>query len=206
MLLLLALSRAAAPPASTDLVDAATLVPGLQVALAYSTADNFLHRDVYGELETCRLQSDAAKMLATAAQALQTTRPDLHLLALDCARPYHVQQEMWKLVVGTPQQGYVADPASGSIHNFGCAIDLTLANAEGPLDMGTPFDFFGDAAQPRQERALLLSGRLTGTQVANRLVLREAMLRAGFLPLDNEWWHFDCATGSEARKRYARIP
>lgn len=205
-LLLLGASLAADAP---QLVDAATVVPGLQVSLAYSTPDNFLGRDVYGELETCRLQSDAARMLAAAATSLAATRPELRLRALDCARPLAVQEQMWAIVKGTPQQGYVADPttAVGSVHNYGCAIDLTLAGADGrELDMGTPFDFFGEAAQPRKERELLLAGKLTHEQVANRLVLREVMVRAGFHPLDHEWWHFDCLPGPEARKRYPRIP
>lgn len=205
-MILVVLGALAADPA---LVDAATVVPGLQVALAYSTADNFLGRDVYGSLETCRLQAEAAARLARAAEGLRAARPDLHLLALDCARPHSVQEQMWAIVKGTPQQAYVADPttAVGSVHNYGCAVDLTLATADGAqVDMGTPFDFFGEAAQPRKERELLLAGTLSHAQVANRLVLREAMLRAGFYPLEHEWWHFDCLPGAEARRRYPRIP
>ena len=146
-------------------------------------------------------------MLAAADAGLRAAHPELRLHAYDCARPHEVQEQMWAVVKGTDQQGYVADPAAGSIHNFGCAIDLTLADSGGaPLDMGTPFDVFGEAAQPRRERDLLIRGTLTGAQVANRLLLREAMLRAGFLPLDHEWWHFDCAPSAEARRRYTMIP
>ncbi|MDP2315580.1 MAG: M15 family metallopeptidase [Pseudomonadota bacterium] len=208
LMLLLALAGAA-PADPLPLVDAASVVPGLQVELKYSTTDNFLGRDVYGDLAVCRLQAEAAEMLRAASEALRGARPDLRLRAYDCARPHSVQVAMWAIVEGTPQQGYVADPTSavGSIHNYGCAIDLTVATAAGvPLDMGTPFDFFGNAAQPRHERAHLLDRILTGAQVANRLVLREAMVRAGFLPLEHEWWHFDCASGTEARRRYAKIP
>lgn len=200
----------ATEPAPRDqVVDAASLVPDLQVEIKYSTPDNFLHRDVYGALEVCILQQDAAEMLAAAATALRAAHPELRLHVYDCARPYRVQLAMWALVKGTPQQGYVADPTNGgsSVHNHGCAVDLTLATAGGaPLDMGTPFDHFGVEAQPRAERELLLAGTLTHTQVANRLILREAMLRAGFYPLDNEWWHFDCAPPAEARTRYPRLP
>ena len=177
----------------------------MRFCLAYSTADNFLGRDVYGELERCWLQTDAALMLKNAAENLAKTRPGLRLLAYDCARPLAVQVQMWAVVKGTPQQGYVADPAVGSVHNLGCAVDLTLADAAGPLDMGTPFDFFGEAAEPRAERKLLLSAALSPAQVANRLILRETMVRAGFYPLDHEWWHFDCAPGAAARQRYPQL-
>ena len=61
-------------------------------------------------------------------------------------------------------------------------------------------------AEPRHEVDLWKSGALTSVQYANRLVLREVMLRAGFRMLPHEWWHFDCATGTEARKKYPVIP
>jgi D-alanyl-D-alanine dipeptidase len=143
-------------------------------------------------------------MLAEAARALP---PDLRLHAWDCARPRHVQAAMWKIVEGTPQQPYVANPAAGSIHNFGCAVDLTLASADGtPLDMGTPFDHFGPEAEPRREAEMLKAGRLTPGQVAHRHVLRDAMVKAGFRPLGNEWWHFDCAAPAQVRKSYPILP
>lgn len=190
------------------LVDVATLVPGLLVELKYATPDNFLGRNVYGSLKACYLQREAAEMLADAARRLGASRPDLRLLAYDCARPLSVQRQMWALVKGTPQQPYVANPTNGrgSIHNYGCAIDLTLARTDGtPLDMGTPFDFFGTKAEPREEISLLLRKDLTTEQVANRLLLREVMVRAGFAPIVNEWWHFDCASPAETRRRYRII-
>lgn len=191
------------------LVDAGARIPALQVDLKYATADNFLGRPVYGDLDRCFLRVEAAEMLARADRHLRATRPDLRLRVYDCVRPHRVQVAMWNVVKGTPQQGYVANPhgKTGSIHNYGCAVDLTLARADGtPLDMGTPFDHFGPEAEPRREPALLAAGKLTPDQVANRLVLREAMVRAGFLPLDNEWWHFNCAPPAETRRRFPRVP
>ncbi len=189
------------------LVDAATVVAELQVDLRYATADNFLGRPIYGSLRTCYLQEDAARMLARAQAALVQAHAGWRLRVLDCARPLWVQREMWKLVAGTPQQGYVADPEKRSIHNFGCAVDLTLASTDGtPLDMGTKFDFFGHLAHPAREIELFEQGRLNAEQLANRLALREVMLRAGFRPLGHEWWHFDCASQKETRRRYREIP
>ncbi|WP_428261252.1 M15 family metallopeptidase [Haliangium sp.] len=198
---------AATLAAHPGLVDAADVVSELQVDLRYATADNFLGRPIYGELDRCYLQRDAAEMLAKAQAELERTRPEWRLRAWDCARPRWVQRQMWKLVAGTPQQGYVANPKRGSIHNYGCAIDLTLATRDGvPVDMGTPFDFFGPRARPDREFAMLQDGTLSPAQVANRLVLRELMLRAGFRMLANEWWHFDCATQRDTRRRYRPVP
>jgi D-alanyl-D-alanine dipeptidase len=189
------------------LVDAATVARELQVDLRYATADNFLGRPVYGDLRACYLQKDAAAMLARAQELLVRAHPEWRLRVLDCARPVWVQREMWKLVKGTPQQDYVANPDQRSVHNFGCAVDLTVATRDGAaLDMGTAFDFFGDLAHPEHELALLEQGRLRPEQVANRLALREVMVRAGFRPLRNEWWHFDCASQKDTRRRYREIP
>ncbi|MBN2359853.1 MAG: M15 family metallopeptidase [Deltaproteobacteria bacterium] len=188
-----------------NIVDAAQAVPGLLVDLKYASADNFMRRNVYGELRTCYLHRDSAAMLAAAAALLKQGHPELKLLAYDCLRPRRVQRIMWDLVKGTPQQGFVANPETrvASLHNRGCAIDLTLASGDGsPLDMGTPFDSFSREAQPRHEIELLRAGKLTGAQVGNRLLLREVMVRAGFTPVAHEWWHFDCASPREAVRRF----
>ena len=68
--------------------------------------------------------------------------------------------------------------------------------------MGTKFDHFGKEAEPRHEVKMLKKGQLTSEQLANRPLLREVMIRAGFLPLANEWWHFNCATNGQTRRRY----
>lgn len=192
--------------ARTDLVDAATVVPNLQVDLRYATADNFLGAPVYGDLATCYLAKDAAAMLARAGSELAAHHPELRLHVWDCARPAVIQRRMWAVVVGTPAERYVADPKKGSIHSFGCAVDITLAGTDGtPLDMGTPHDYFGRRAQPDVELELRQRGELSAAQLANRLVLREVMVRAGFQPLSVEWWHFDCATQSDTRRRFRII-
>jgi zinc D-Ala-D-Ala dipeptidase len=195
------------PAAIPGLVDAATVVPHLGVDLKYASTDNFMHKNVYGDLKRCYLQRSAAEKLAAASKALRARRADLHLLAYDCARPLRVQQVMWRLVKGTPNQRYVADPRTGSMHNYGCAVDLTLADAKDrPLDLGTPFDTTGERAQPRLDIPLLKAGKLTPTQLANRLLLRLVMVQGGFFPLDIEWWHFDCALPDAAKKRFTRVP
>jgi len=196
---------AAAIAARPDIVDTATAVPDVLVELKYASVDNFMQRDVYGALKRCYLHRDSARMLAAAAALLKQSHPELRLLAYDCLRPRRVQRIMWELVRGTPQQGFVANPETkvASLHNRGCAIDLTLASSDGAaLDLGAPFDSFGREAQPRHEIELLKAGKLTGAQVGNRLLLREVMVRAGFTAVAHEWWHFDCATPGEATRRF----
>ena len=192
-----------------DLVDVGATLP-VHVDLKYSTTDNFMKRDVYGDFARCLLVDDAAQMLGKAHALLAQRAPGLTFVMYDCARPRSVQLVMWDVVKGTPQQGYVANPhvPPGSVHNTGCAVDLSLwdTKAQAPVDMGTPYDFFGPAAQPRKEADLFKEGALTNEQLANRLLLREVMVRAGFRILPHEWWHFDCRPGHEARKTYPLIP
>ena len=78
--------------------------------------------------------------------------------------------------------GYIAEHSG---HSRGSTVDLTLFDmrAQKDLDMGGPFDFFGELSHPD------FPG-VTKEQHANRMLLREAMLSHGFLPLASEWWHF----------------
>lgn len=176
------------------------------VDLKYSSTDNFLGRDMYGDLTTCYLQPQAAMMLKEAQRLLKLKRPELTLLVYDGARPRSVQRKMWALVKNTPSQGYVANPDRGSVHNYGSAVDLTLAtNSGAPLDMGTPYDFFGKLAQPRYETDFLNQSALTDQQVQNRRLLREIMIAAGFQSISNEWWHFNAVPVKIARSKYTII-
>lgn len=185
------------------LVDIQSLDPSILVDLKYSSTDNFLNEDAYGDLETCYLQPLAAKKLSKAQAWLKEKYPHLTLLVYDGVRPRSIQRKMWALVVGKPTQDYVANPDRGSVHNYGFAVDLTVATQDGtPLDMGTAFDYFGDLAQPRFEDKFLKSGDLTPAQVANRKILREAMITAGFEMISVEWWHFNALPVKIARSNY----
>jgi zinc D-Ala-D-Ala dipeptidase len=204
-----AAAQAAPSPAASALIDVATTLP-VRVELKYATTDNFMHKNVYGDWRKCLLVGDAHRMLEAAHRILLQRDKSLTFVMYDCARPRSVQLIMWDAVKGTPQQGYVADPNSktGSMHNTGCAVDISLFDVDknAPLDMGTPYDFFGKKAEPRHEHEQWKTGQLSAEAWANRLLLREVMLRAGFRPLGHEWWHFDCADGKTARSKYAVIP
>jgi D-alanyl-D-alanine dipeptidase len=188
------------------LVDVQAVCPEIRVDLKYSGTDNFVRQDVYGDLDKCFLQKEAAAKLAAAQKKLTEIKPGWRLLVFDGARPRRIQAQFFAIVKGTPQQQYVADPARGSIHNYGAAVDLTIVDAAGrEVDMGTPFDFFGDLAQPRLESEFLAQGKLAREQLDNRLLLRKVMTSAGFLPISNEWWHFDAFPPQEVRARYKII-
>ena len=188
------------------LVDVQELAPAIQTNLKYATTDNFLGEDVYYGLDKAFLQPEVAQMLAKAQEKLTAIHPQLVLLIFDGVRPQSVQFRMWDLVKGTPEQDYVAEPNRGSLHNFGAAVDLGLIHLDsGVVDMGTPFDFFGDLAQPRYEGKYLQSGELTLAQVENRRLLRTVMNYAGFTGILNEWWHFNAFPKDEIRSRYAIV-
>jgi zinc D-Ala-D-Ala dipeptidase len=188
------------------LVDVQSLDPTIRVALKYVCDTNFMGVNVYGDLTRGYLRREVALMLKHANQALAIERPGLSLLLLDGARPRHVQHRMWKLVKDTPMRKYVANPYSASMHNYGVAVDITIADENGvPLDMGTPPDYFGELAEPRLEQAFLRQGRLTAEQVANRQLLRRVMTNAGFRPLAIEWWHFDAFDKEFVRRTYSVI-
>ena len=88
-------------------------------------------------------------------------------------------------------------------HNYGMAVDLTIIENGKPLDMGTPYDFFGDLAHTDCDKAFLESGRLSTEAYANRQFLYGLMERVGMYPLPNEWWHYQYHT--EADKKVYRL-
>lgn len=188
------------------LINIQTLDRNIQVELKYAQHDNFLHSPVYGELKACYLQKEVAYKLIKAQKILKESYPNLNLLIYDCARPRSIQYKMWEIVKNTDQRKYVANPAAGSIHNYGCAVDLTIADKNNTaLDMGTPFDYFGDLAEPRYEERFLQEGKLNLEQLKNRKLLRKIMEAAGFIRLASEWWHFDAYPRAFVKKKYQII-
>jgi len=192
-----------------DLVNIQELDQSIIVELKYSSTDNFMNTDVYGDLEICYLRKEPAKMLAEASSILRKTHPTLRLLVYDGLRPRHIQWKLWNTISHIPESKrnkFVADPRTGSIHNFGAAVDLTLADSLGnPLDMGTEYDFFGDLAFPILEDSLFQIGELNSQQLKNRQILRNTMQTAGFSIINSEWWHFDAFPYEETKSRYAII-
>lgn len=192
------------------LVDVQKIDPTIGVDLKYSTTDNFVGKDVYGDLTRAYLQPMAARKLANANKYLQAKHPDLRLLVYDAARPRAAQWNLWNALPKLSERErrkYVADPRKGSIHNYGCAVDLTVVKVDGngapePLDMGTKYDYFGTLAYPSQEAALLKAGKLTKAQIENRQILRTAMRQGGFSGIEYEWWHFNAVSRERAKAMF----
>ena len=121
-------------------------------------------------------------------------------------RPHRVQVQLWDFLDGTGLREYVADPARGSIHSFGMALDATLLDERyNELDMGTGFDEMVELSHPRLEAHHLASGALTPTQAHNRELLRRVLRSGGFNGIDNEWWHFDMLDRSHVRQHFIRV-
>ncbi len=202
-MLALVLLIATTPP----LVDVAPLDPRWRLDIRYATKDNFFGRRVYPAAR-CLLRPSVAQRMKRAQAWLDAHHPGLRLLFKDCYRPHSVQFVLWNAVKGTPKSRYVANPhgRTGSIHSYGAAVDLTLADADGrELDMGTAYDHLGPRSQPRFEARYLASGQLTPAQIRNRRRLRRAMRHAGMRGIRNEWWHFNEGTSRTVRRRYRRL-
>jgi D-alanyl-D-alanine dipeptidase len=191
------------------LVDIAAVIPGIYVDLKYSTTDNFFGMDVYGELTHCYVQPVVAEMLQKAHEKLKAEHPELTFLVYDGVRPLSVQQILWDSLdkPDSIKPLYVADPKIGGLHNYGVAVDLTLALQETgkALDMGTPFDFFGYAAYPDREAQMLKEGKITAEHVKNREILRKVMAHGGFTGIGSEWWHFNAFSRKQAGEKFALI-
>ena len=178
----------------------------IAVDLRYAGLDNFVGRDLYGTLDCAWLHHLAATGLENAATLLAREAPGHRLLVLDALRPHRVQIELWDYLEGTDLRQYVADPALGSIHSFGMALDVTLLGPDGrELDMGTGYDEMRELSHPRLDAHHLATGELTPQQHRNRELLREVLLRSGFQGIDNEWWHFDMLDRRHVRQTFTRV-
>lgn len=195
-----------------NLVDIKTLegAEDIIVMLKYSTTDNFVGKDMYGDLESAYFTPDFAKKVIKAQQILQKYNPDYTLLIYDAARPISVQRHMRSLVEGTELQDFVADGTKGGRHNYGVAVDLTITTHVGePLDMGAGFDEFSEAAAvkgtsdtndsanrnltvyTKYVNGLVKRGLISVEAAENRLLLIKVMLEAGLYPYRREWWHYE---------------
>ncbi len=161
-----------------------TLIPitqaefDVEIDIKYATSDNFTGKPVY-KAGLCYLHTEAAHCLEKAIALAKTQ--GLRFRIYDAFRPSEAQ---WKLWEHTPDPNFIADPAKGSPHSRGVAVDLTLIDADRkPLDMGTAFDAF---------TPLSYHGRLDISPQAqqNRLLLMGIMTTAGWDFYRNEWWHY----------------
>jgi zinc D-Ala-D-Ala dipeptidase len=162
------------------LVDVERVVPGVRIDVRYATANNFMHHPLY-QVARVFLRAPAAQALADVQ--LELAPQGLGLKVFDGYRPYRITEAIWEPI---RNPDFVADPAKGSRHNRGAAVDLTLVDLRSgdEIAMPTPYDDFTPRA--RQD-----FNDLPPDVIANRAKLREAMVKHGFDPLPSEWWHFD---------------
>jgi len=150
----------------------------VEIDLKYATSDNFTGQPVYAKA-ACWLHPDAAALLqkAVALAALQ----GLRFRIFDAFRPQEAQRKLW---AHTPDPDFLADPARGSAHSRGVAVDLTLIGADGSdLDMGTAFDAFTPLSHHGNTRVSAEAQR-------NRFLLLGIMSAAGWDFYSKEWWHY----------------
>ena len=181
-------------------------VAGVQHDLRYASANNFAGRVLYQGYDCAWLRREAAAGLARAAAWLAASRPGFRLLVLDALRPHRVQQAIWRDVAGTAAEAYFADPARGSIHSYGMAVDVTLLDSHGrECDRGSGFDEMSPRSHPQLHAEHLALGLLSAAQITERGWLQVAMSRGGFQPIPTEWWHFDFGDREAVRRDLPRV-
>jgi D-alanyl-D-alanine dipeptidase len=167
-----------------DLVEIVKLDPTIRLDIRYATPNNFTGRPLYREARAF-LQRPAAEALARASAALK--EKGYGLLVFDGYRPWSVTKLFWEI---TPkdkrEKGFVANPAKGSKHNRGAAVDLSLYYLAGwrEVEMPSAYDEFTERADPDYAGG-------TVEQRVRRDILRTAMEREGFTVDPGEWWHFN---------------
>lgn len=174
-------------------------VPGVIQEIRYFSTYNFIGERIDGYEEPCALLTkEAARALKSVANEMAVG--GLRLKIFDAYRPacavkhfvlwgiedqdvrmkpyFYPDLEKQELFI----RGYIAKLSS---HSRGSTVDLTLLDMQTgrELDMGSPFDFFGEVSHPDCKA-------ITEEQYNNRMILQRAMVRNGFKPLDCEWWHF----------------
>lgn len=162
-----------------DIVDLKDVNPRIIVDMKYATEDNFTKKRLY-DSNTCFLRRSTAIKLDAVQKKLEGM--GLGLKVWDCYRPLAVQRIFWAIL---PDERYVANPATGSRHNRASAVDVTLVDSKGKeLQMPTGFDDFSPRAWHHCQD-------LPDQAIRNRELLKGLMEKAGFIPLPEEWWHYD---------------
>ena len=165
-----------------DLIELTKLSRTIKLDIRYATANNFVGRPVYTESRAF-MQRPAAEALVRVHKLLK--KEGLGLVIFDGYRPWAVTKLFWE-VTPEDKRKFVADPAKGSKHNRGCAVDLSIYDLKSGklLPMPSDFDEFSEKASPAYAGG-------SDQERRNRDKLRSMMEAEGFTVNANEWWHFD---------------
>lgn len=167
------------------LVDITTLPSNFIVELRYASKNNFANTEFYPKIAKAYLQESTAEKLMAANEELY--KLGYRIKIFDAYRPRKYQYKLRDAAaeINPKTQGYIADPETGSHHNRGTSVDITLTDLEGrELDMPTEYDYFGP------EASITYNG-CTKEQKNNRELLGTIMEKHGFRRISSEWWHFD---------------
>lgn len=185
-----ATSPTTSPKSQIKEIDGFVLLSSLDkdilIDLRYATTDNFTGKIVYPD-NICVLRKNTAEKLVKANAQLK--KLGYRIKVWDAYRPVYVQQIFWDMV---RDNRFVANPKTGgSVHNKGCAVDVTLVNMEGnELTMPSKFDDFSP-------NAYRTNSNRTNEAKKNMDLLTEYMVDNGFTTIDTEWWHFEDADSKE---------
>lgn len=166
---------------SQKLVELKSIIPDIVYDLRYATTNNFTEKRLYPSgTQSTYLRYDAAIALKKVAEELKAMGYGIKIY--DAYRPYAVTKKFWKLI---GDERYVAHPRSGSGHNRGLAVDLTIIRLDNgeELEMGTGYDDFRELAHHGAEG-------ITEVAKTNREILKSTMLKHGFRLFETEWWHY----------------
>jgi D-alanyl-D-alanine dipeptidase len=154
--------------------------PRIRIDIRYATENNFLKKKFYPE--------GRAFARVAVAQALSNIQTDLKkqglgLKIFDAYRPYSITEQFWEAV---HDPLYAADPAQGSRHNRGCAVDLTIIDLKTGDELAMPsgYDEFTERAHHNYTGA-------SAEEMKNRRLFRDVMEKHGFAAFETEWWHYD---------------
>ena len=165
---------------ANELVDIEKFVPGIALDIRYATSNNFTGEIIYKSAKAY-IRKPVAEALAKIQSELMETGAGLKIF--DAYRPYEATLRFYAVY---PDTNFVAAPWRGSVHNRGCAVDLTLINLETQKDfiMPTLFDDF-------TEKAAHSYTDLSDEVIKNRQTLLDIMTKYEFEKYDSEWWHYN---------------
>ena len=166
----------------TNLVELIKLDPTIKLDIRYATKNNFLGRPVYNQSKAF-LQKEVAEALVQINKEIK--KDGYGLVIFDGYRPWSVTKIFWD---ETPieKRKFVADPKTGSNHNRGCAVDLSLYDLKTGAEIKMPckYDTFSEEAYPSYKGG-------TKEEQTNRNYLIKKMEEGPFKVHPNEWWHYD---------------
>ncbi len=177
-------------PLDSSWRDVVELDSSIVIDIRYASLDNFVGLQLY-PCGRCILRTEVAEAIVRIHKDLKAKGFGLKMY--DCYRPASVQSVLWSKM---PDARYVTPPERGSMHSKGVAVDVSIVDREGnELDMGTPFDFFGEGSHHT-------SAGHPDSVKTHRSLLKTSMERGGFRPIRTEWWHYSYQSRTYAISDY----